>query len=126
MKSILGFLIIIISGYFAQMFLVWWSIAAIAFLIGFLMRNRANSSFWTGFFAVFCLWGAMAFWLNMQNEGVLAARLGDLFGGSPSIVLVLVTALLGGILGGMSTMTGSLGRDWVTPFKKDVSNPEKS
>lgn len=110
MKSILFLLSIIIVGFIGQQLLPWWSIALIAALLSFAFNIRVGMSFLAGFLAVALLWGGYAGYLNTMNEGILAARMGALFGGINGIILVLITGLLGGILGGLGALTGSLGR----------------
>jgi hypothetical protein len=59
-------------------------------------------------FGVFILWAGLAWWIDMKNNGVLSARIAHVLplGGS-SVVLILVTGLIGGLVAGLGAMTGS-------------------
>lgn len=122
MRFFLRFILILVLGYPAGLWLPWWGIGIIAFLVGaFLSEKRRRRvfakkqpparSFLAGFMAVFILWGGMAFYLNAQNSGFLAEKVSQLITDSPPfpgpILLVLGTALIGGTLGGLSALTGN-------------------
>ena len=101
---------VIIAGFIAQQFLPWWIIAVIAGMLSFIFDIKVGASFWAGFVAAAFLWGGYAGFLDVQNNGILAGRVGKLFGNMPGFVLILITAIIGGIFGGLGAMTGSLGR----------------
>ncbi|MEY3367338.1 MAG: hypothetical protein RI973_493 [Bacteroidota bacterium] len=97
-------------GFLLQQFLPFWSLAAVAALGGWLFgRDKAAMSFAAGFTAAFLLWGGYAFLLNAGNDGILGARMGELFAIGTGGMLTL-TALLGGLLGGAGALTGTLAR----------------
>ena len=58
-----------------------------------------------GFVGVFLLWGIAAFQIDLGNESILSSRIGEIFGAN----MIVVTALIGGLLGGMGALTGTLG-----------------
>lgn len=112
MKKVLfeTFLIIVV-GFVAHLFLPWWIIMVVAGLVGFLFKfQNSLSSYLAGFLAVSLLWGGYAGYLDSANMGILSTKMGKLFGDIPGTQLVYLTGLLGGILGGLSAMTGTLGR----------------
>ncbi len=94
----------------SQWWLPWYALVAAALAAGALSRLGAGGSFAAGFLAGFLLWGGYAWYLDSRNGGVLAARMGELFGGVPGAALLAATALLGGLLAGLGALTGSLGR----------------
>lgn len=110
MKYILSILGVIALGFILQSFLPWWTIAVAAAIIGAIFKLNNLQSFLVGFLGIALLWGAYAAFLNNGNEGILAAKMGALFGGLSAVSLILVTALLGGIIGGFGALTGRLGR----------------
>ncbi len=113
MKFFLGIICILLIGFFTQAYLPWWGIAGIALLTGIALGEKGRPSFWYGFIAVFLLWGGMAFYLSNGNDGILAEKIGALLGGIPGIAVILITGFLGGLVGGLAALTGSLGRAWV-------------
>ncbi len=111
MRFFLSFLSIIIGAAFAQIYFPWWTMAIVCFLIGGLAGMNGVSSFFTGFLAVALLWGGFALFLDMSNDSMLSGKMAQLLGeGMTSTALLLISAALGGLVGGMACMTGSLGR----------------
>lgn len=102
-------LIALLSG-LAQLFLPWWIFGPIAFLVAAFVFPGSWTSFFSGFLGIALLWGISAGIINSANEGILASKMGELFGGLSPILLILITATIGGLLGGMSALTGRLGR----------------
>lgn len=109
MKFIAYTIALIILGYLVHLFLPWWVIVLLAALIGAFSQFSGIRAFALGFLGIALLWGITAFLINNSNEGILAARFGDLFGGTSANSLILFTTLLGGFLGGLGAMTGALG-----------------
>jgi hypothetical protein len=108
MRFILSILLTAVFSFLAGLFLPWWSIAIIAFAIALLIPERISKAFLSGLFGIFLLWTIVALWIDIQNNSILSHRVSELFklGGS-SILLILVTALIGGLVGGFAAMAGS-------------------
>ncbi len=118
MKIFIYSLIIAILGYLLRDLTPWWSIAIIAGIAGALARLSGIRAFFMGFLGAALLWGVYTFFVNMQNEGTLASKIGELFGNMSPIGLILITALLGGFIGGMGALTGQLGRSLFLPPRR--------
>lgn len=110
MRPILFVIFVILAGFVGQQFLPWWAIAVIAAMLSFIFDIEAKVSFWAGFLAVALLWGGSAIFLSTLNEGVLSARIGSLLGNMPGFVLILITAIIGGVFGGLGALNGSFAR----------------
>lgn len=109
MKFISQFLIIGMLCFSLQLFFPWWSLVAAAFAVGvFYSYRNAFFSFLAGFLGAGLLWFGYAFWLNWQNLGLLASKVGDLLQGIGANGILLVTALLAGTMAGMGALTGTL------------------
>jgi len=108
MRFLLATLLIATLGFLAGLFLPWWSIAIIAFAVTLLIRQKIIYGFLAGFLGIFLLWAAVATWIDISNQHILSQKIAKLLplGGS-SIVLVLVTAFVGGLVGGFAGMAGS-------------------
>ena len=126
MKFIVSFILIILLSFAGSLFLPWWIIAVAAFLVAVLIHQLPLKSFLCGFLALFVLWGAQALWLDNQNEHLLATKVASILplGGS-YIVLILVTAFVGGLVAGMAALSASFLRTSkrkkpVTGFKSDT------
>jgi len=108
MRFILALLLTAALGFLAGLRLGWWSIALVAFLVGLLIPQTTGRSFLSGFTGIFLLWALLAFWIDAKNGSTLSKRIAELFqlGGS-SILLVFVTALIGGLVAGFAAMAGN-------------------
>jgi hypothetical protein len=108
MKLLLSTLLIAALSFIAGLYLPWYSIAIVAFLVSLFFNQNIGSGFLAGFLGVFILWAALSFWINAGNEGILSHKIAQLLplGGS-SLLLIIVTALVGGLVGGFAAMAGS-------------------
>lgn len=97
-------------GGLLQPFTPWWTIAVWTAVLGILIDQKAYVHFWAAFAGAALLWGAWAFVLSQENEGILAERIGELFGGIGGYAVLVATALIGGLTAGLGAVTGSLGR----------------
>jgi hypothetical protein len=105
------FILILLISLIAQFFLPWWVIAPIAFILAAWMGNKPSKSFGNGFSAIFILWACMALLHTLPNENLLANRVGQVLTssekGMPWLLLVLLTATLGGLVAGVSALAGA-------------------
>ena len=104
----IGFLIIL--GGILQYFFPWWTLPLAAALLALGFRINPGRAFLAGFLGAVLLWGGYALYINILNEGILATRMGNLFGGMGPGMMVLLTALFGGLFSGLGAWTGSLAR----------------
>jgi hypothetical protein len=108
MKFLTALLLTALLSFVAGLYAPWWSLAIMSFLVAVLVAQRPGKAFLAGFFALFLLWGCIALWLDIRNKGLLSARIGELLGlGSNSMLLILVTALIGGLVAGFAALSGS-------------------
>ena len=108
MKILLAVLLIAIFSYLACLYLPWWNIAIIAFLTALFIPLIPGYAFLAGFLGIFLMWAIVALWWDIKNESILSHKIAQLFplGGS-SFLLIMVTALVGGLVGGFAAMSGS-------------------
>jgi len=103
------FLIILILSFISSYLLPWWAAALIAFLAALFMGNTSGKAFLSGFGAIFVLWVILALIKSIPNDNVLASRVIQLFPLPHQwIWLLLITALIGGLVGGMAALSGVL------------------
>jgi len=103
------FLIILILSFICSYLLPWWVAAAIAFLAALFIGKTSGKTFWSGFGAIFVLWIILALMKSFPNDNILASRVIQLFPLPHQWVLLLfVTALIGGLVGGMAALSGVL------------------
>jgi hypothetical protein len=108
MKFILATLLTATLAFLAGMFLPWWSIAIVSFLVALFLIRHIGLGFLSGFLGIFICWGLLALWIDIKNESILSYKIAQIFplGGS-SALLILLTALVGSLVGGFAAMAGS-------------------
>lgn len=108
MKFIVATLLTAILAFISGLFLPWWGIAIAAILVAVLVHQKAGKAFLSGLLGVFLLWAGLAWWIDMKNNGVLSERIASILPlNGNSILLIGITALVGGMVGGFAAMTGS-------------------
>lgn len=108
MKSYAHFLLIFILAFLAGMVMPWWSVAVVAFLVSLLLGLSPGRAFSSSFAAVFMLWLALAFFIDVRNDHILANRMSLLFFGFKNpIVIGAVSALIGGLVAGMASLSAA-------------------
>jgi hypothetical protein len=108
MKLALTIIIIILLSFCACLYFPWWTIAIVAFIVSALIPQRPWVSFLSGFIALFLLWGSLSFWISSNNDHILGHRVSKLILSLDSpVLLILLTALIGGLIAGFGALTGS-------------------
>ncbi len=108
MKFNISFLLTALLSFAACLFFPWWSIAPAAFIVAALIPQKPGKAFLTGFTALFVLWGGLSFWISNNNEHILANKISVLILKMDNpFLLIVVTALIGGLVGGFAALTGS-------------------
>ena len=108
MKFIVSLLLIMLLSFVACLYFPWWSIAIVAFVVTALIPQGAGKSFFTGFVALFLLWGVLCFWISNNNDHVLAHKVSLLILKIDSpYLLMFATAMIGGLVAGFASLTAS-------------------
>lgn len=106
MRAVVQTAVILAMGLAFELFLPWWSIAIAGCLAGYGIHARL--SFLTGFVAIVILWLSRILIFEHGAATPLAEKVARIFSLPSHSLLILVTVLIGGIVGGMATLTGSL------------------
>jgi hypothetical protein len=103
--------LIALLSFVLGLFLPWWTIAIAAFAVSALIPQRPIPAFFSGFAALFLLWGLLALVADLRNESILSARVAAVLplGGS-SVAILLVTAFVGALVGGGGSLTAAFCR----------------
>jgi len=113
-------LIIAAACFGIQLVSPWWGILPVCLIIGLLTSNVNHSPFLAGFLALFLIWAGFSWWIDVQNHSILSERVIRLFPvPHHSSVLILITGILGGLIGGMATLTGHTFRRLIQ--KEDIA-----
>ena len=106
MKFLLQILFIVLLAFVLELFLPWWCIAVAAAAGGYAFKSKAN--FAAGFFSIALLWIIKALLIDLQSSTPLAEQVAAIFKLQSKILLYVVMAVLGGLVGGFAAWTGSL------------------
>lgn len=120
MKFSIKILLIIIAAYFSEMFIpTWWGFCVPTAIICFLFSERPKRKFvseknkafdhhfLSGFIGIALLWLVFAFWKDNANQSILSNRISEMIFSFRSPYLIMgVSALIGGLIGGMAGMSG--------------------
>jgi hypothetical protein len=108
MKLSISIILIAILSFALGLYLPWWSIAIAAFAVIALIHQRPGWAFLTGFVSIFVLWFLLATIIDVRNQHILSRKLANLLPlGGNSFLLVLVTALVGALVGGFASLSAS-------------------
>ncbi len=108
MKFLISIILIIFLSFCACLYFPWWSIALVAFIVSVIIRQTPLVSFFSGFTALFLLWGILTFWISNNNDDILAHKVSLLiFKADNSFLLILSTALIGALVAGFAAVTAS-------------------
>ena len=115
-NSWLLLLLVLVLATTAQLVLPWWSLAVVAFLVGFGLAPTGRAAFGAGSGGAGLSWLLPAAWLSYQNDGLLAHRVAQLLplGGS-TLALVVVAGVVAGLAGGLAGLAGVWLREALRP-----------
>ncbi len=102
----MNFLIIFITTAVFQIFAPWWTIALIPFLVNIWRPTTPMHSFLVSFAAIATLWFGYGLYLHVNSEGSMSNRIAEIFSLPNGILLLVVTTLVGGLVGGLSGLSG--------------------
>jgi len=108
MKFVLHLIAVLLLSWVLQLFLPWWTMAIGAFATGLFFRQSGFQSFLAGLLGVGLLWFAMAWYIDSSTHSILSSKVAMIFPVGTPILLMLVTALIGGLVGGLASMSGGV------------------
>lgn len=108
MKLLTHIVVVLLLSWLLQTFLPWWTMAVGAFATGLFFRHGGFKSFVAGLIGVGLLWFAMAYYLDSSTNSILSSKVANIFPTKTVGLLMLVTAFIGGIVGGLASMTGGI------------------
>ncbi|MDZ4747326.1 MAG: hypothetical protein SH808_02490 [Saprospiraceae bacterium] len=106
MKFFIHLIATLVICYVLQSFLPWWTMAVGAFTVAYLFGNKGFSSFAAGFLGVGLLWIGFAFYVDVLTDSILTEKINWLL----PVNSFILTLLIGGLVGGFASLTGSLMR----------------
>lgn len=107
MRTLLHIILIAIFSYLSELVFPWWTAAVCAFIIlALIPASSGFRAFISGFAGVGLLWLGGAFFFSFQTDFILTSKIASMLQLGNSLVLILVTALLGAFIGGFGALSG--------------------
>ena len=115
-SSIKSFTLSLLLAIILSQFLPWWSVMLATFISGFSISLKKTSIFFIPFSSIAVFWMGYAWYLGSSNDFILAKKIAILLPlNGNSIILILITGIVGGISAGIS---GFFGTECRKLFKK--------
>jgi hypothetical protein len=114
LKYILSIVVTGLVAFATGLYTPWWGIAIAAFLVSAAIPQKF--SFLSGFLGVFLLWEVLAWWIDNKNNGILSQKIASILplGGS-SVLLIVITSIIGGLVAGFAALAGTYMRRLIYP-----------
>ncbi|WP_044200895.1 hypothetical protein [Flammeovirga sp. OC4] len=109
-----------------QLFFPWWIIAFPCFALG-VLKQKQNflPIFLTGFISIALLWGVYAAMIQIYTGSELSHRVAEMFRLPSNDFVGIISALIGGLTGGLSALCGALIK-WASVDLKPVEKTNTS
>lgn len=111
MKFITAILLTALLGYACPLYMAWWTFVITSFIVAIAIHQKPFKAFTSGFLGLFLLWGILAIIIDNNNEHLLSQKIAQILplNGSAQL-LIFITAFIGGLVSGLSALTGSFAR----------------
>ena len=117
MKFLIQVILTVLLSYVAEHFLPWWTIGICAAIVAMGLSLNKITAFWGGFTSISLLWMIVATSIDVHTNSVLSSKIAPLLGFQSSTLLVLLTGLVGGMVGGLGALSGQQLRTLLTQKK---------
>jgi hypothetical protein len=110
MKFITTLLLAALMAYAIGMYtsMPWWSFAITNLIVAIAIPQKPFISFLSGALAVGLLWACLSMIIDQSNHHILATKVATILPMKGSyVLLILVTSIVGGLVGGLASLTGS-------------------
>lgn len=114
-KVLIKILLIAALAYLLQNLFAWWVIVIASLLINFIIYSKGASSIVSGFLGIGLLWLFTALIVDVRTDSILTHRVALIFSLPSTGLLILATAIVGGLAGGFGGLTGSYLRILLMP-----------
>jgi len=114
MKFLIQVVLTILLSYIAEQFLPWWTIGICAAIVAMGLTLNKITAFLGGFTAISLLWMIVATLIDVRTNAILSTKIAPLLGFQSATLLILLTGLVGGIVGGLGALSGQQVRTLLT------------
>ncbi|MDB5232746.1 MAG: hypothetical protein JWN76_3551 [Chitinophagaceae bacterium] len=108
MKFLIATILTALLAYAAGLFsfLPWWTFAITSFIVALAIHQTPGRAFLSGFLGLFLLWGILAMIIDYGNNHILSQKVAGVLGVGSGALLILITAIVGGLVSGLAALTG--------------------
>ena len=103
---ITSLVLILILSLLGEILLPWWSVVPAAFLGAMWKAPSGWKALGAGFAGVGGLWFCVSGYLHIRSGGILTVRIAEMFQIPSPVLLLLLTTLVGGLVGGFAASAG--------------------
>ena len=118
MKLLIKLVFNAVGAYLLQWYLPWWSVVIAGFLISLILSSNGLISFISGFWGVGIYWFILAYMIDSTTNSILTERVSAIFFLPNSFLMILLTAAIGGLVGGLGALTGGQLRELFRKTRK--------
>lgn len=108
MRFLIHIVAVFLLSWLLQSFFPWWTLAVASFIAGLLFGETGFKSFIAGFIGAAVLWLMMAWYIDSSTDSILTSKVAQLFPTKTVGLLIVFTAIIGGLVGGFASMTGGI------------------
>jgi hypothetical protein len=84
----------------------WWWIMVVPFVISIIRAGSGRYAFWIGFLSGGLLWFVTSTYQYLTGSQIIARRVASMVGLGSSLLLIILTALIAAIAGGLAASAG--------------------
>jgi len=120
MNFIIRILLIgLLSYYFGYLF-PWWTVVIFTTIIGFIFIDNLISQFISGFLGVLLAWVSLLLQIDIEGQSILSNKIANIFSLDTNISLIIISSIIGGLLGGIGCAFGqSIRKIFIEEKKQD-------
>lgn len=118
MKLLIKLVFTAVIAYLLQWYLPWWSVVIAGFLVSLILSSNGLTSFISGFLGVGIYWFILAYMIDSTTNSILTERVSAIFFLPNSFLMILLTAAIGGLVGGLGALTGGQLRELFRKTRK--------
>jgi len=119
MKVIFKLLFIVGLAYVMLLNFPWWILVVVAFVVSALLPTNDLGAFLSGFLGIGLLWLVMAWKIDVETGSILSSKIAKILpAGGDTTILIILSGIIGGVVGGFSSLSGNLFRKIFIKKKK--------
>lgn len=99
-------LLMALTAWLLSLVFPWWTVAVPGLVLGARLGKSGGHSFGYGSLGIGGLWFLQSLISHIGNNGVLTDRIAHLFSLPHPWLVIFITVLIGGLCGGLTSLTG--------------------